>query len=80
MAAAQNRGQHYRSRMEFRVLGPIEVLDAGRKLDLGGPKQRTVLALLIANAGRPLSTDRLIEGAYDGTPDAARRSVQRARS
>ncbi len=63
--------------MEFRVLGPIEVIAAGERLDLGGPKQRTLLALLVANAGRPMSTEALIDGAYgDGAPDGARRSVQ----
>ena len=74
---AAGHSPEYGSEMESRVLGPVEVLESGRRLDLGGPKQRTVLALLIANAGRPLTTDRLIEGAYgDDAPDAARRSVQ----
>ena len=37
----------------------------------------TLLALLVANAGRPMSTEALIDGAYgDGAPDGARRSVQ----
>jgi DNA-binding SARP family transcriptional activator len=67
----------YVSNMEFRVLGPVEVVASGQRLDLGGPKQRTVLALLVANAGRPMSTDALIDSAYgDDAPDAARRSVQ----
>lgn len=33
--------------MEFLILGPLEVSDDGRKLTLGGPKQRAVLAHLI---------------------------------
>ena len=67
----------YGSTMEFRVLGPIEVIDSGRSLELGGGKQRTVLALLVANARQPVSTGRLIEGIYgDEAPDGARRSVQ----
>jgi DNA-binding SARP family transcriptional activator/WD40 repeat protein/tRNA A-37 threonylcarbamoyl transferase component Bud32 len=67
----------YVSAMEIRVLGPIEVLDSGERLDLGGRKQKTVLAMLVANAGRPVSTDRLIDAAYgDEAPDGARRSVQ----
>ena len=67
----------YGSAMEFRVLGPVEVVDGEDRLDLGGPKQRTVLALLVANAGRSVSTERLIDGAYgDDAPEAARRSVQ----
>jgi DNA-binding SARP family transcriptional activator/WD40 repeat protein/tRNA A-37 threonylcarbamoyl transferase component Bud32 len=67
----------YVSAMEFRVLGPIEVVADGERLDLGGPKQRTLLALLVANAGKPMSTEALIDGAYgDEPPDGARRSVQ----
>lgn len=63
--------------MEFRVLGPVDVLDAGRRVELGGQKQRTVMALLLANAGQPVTTDRLIEAAYgDDGHDGARRSVQ----
>lgn len=76
MTSSADNG-NYGDSMEFQVLGPLEVRDAGRRLDLGGPKQRTVLALLLANAGLPVSTDRLIQGAYgDGAPDGARRSVQ----
>ncbi|MEN8042107.1 MAG: BTAD domain-containing putative transcriptional regulator, partial [Actinomycetota bacterium] len=57
--------------------GPIEVVKDGRRLPLGGPKQRTVLALLIANAGRSVSTGSLIDGVYgDGPPQGARRSIQ----
>ncbi|MFV2000768.1 MAG: BTAD domain-containing putative transcriptional regulator, partial [Acidimicrobiia bacterium] len=44
---------------------------------MGGPKQRAVLALLIANAGRSVSTGTLIEGVYgDHPPQGARRSIQ----
>ncbi len=52
------------SAMEVRVLGPIEVFDSGNRLDIGGRKQKTVLAMLVANAGRPVSTDRLIDAVY----------------
>ena len=30
--------------MEFRLLGPLEVLDEGRPLELGGAKQRALIA------------------------------------
>jgi len=33
--------------MEFRILGPLEVLSDGQALDLGGQKQRALLALLL---------------------------------
>jgi hypothetical protein len=32
--------------MEFRILGPLEVLDGDRTLELGGQRQRGLLALL----------------------------------
>ncbi|HEX2153284.1 MAG TPA: hypothetical protein VHL52_04840 [Acidimicrobiia bacterium] len=38
--------------MDFRVLGPIDVVDGERHISLGGLKQRTVLALLLASADR----------------------------
>ncbi|HVD16289.1 MAG TPA: tetratricopeptide repeat protein [Actinomycetota bacterium] len=47
--------------MEFRILGPVEVWDADRSVGLGGPKARTVLAILLLQAGQVVSTDRLID-------------------
>src|SRR4029453_559744 len=47
--------------LEFRILGPTEVWDDGTQLQLGGPKQRAVLAVLLLDAGRVVSTDRLID-------------------
>ena len=37
---------------ELRLLGPVELWVAGRRLDLGPAKQRAVLAALAADAGR----------------------------
>ena len=36
--------------MEFRILGPLEVVEHGRSLPLGGARQRTLLALLLTRA------------------------------
>jgi DNA-binding SARP family transcriptional activator len=36
--------------VEFRVLGPLEVLDDDEALALGGAKQRALLAILLLNA------------------------------
>ncbi|MCP3972875.1 MAG: hypothetical protein GY720_00110 [bacterium] len=63
--------------MEFRVLGPLEVLDESGRVDPGGRKQRTVLALLVANAGQTITTDRLVDEIYgEDAGDGARHSVQ----
>ena len=47
--------------MRYRVLGPFEVEDDGGVLDLGRPKQRAVLAMLVLDANRVVSLDRLID-------------------
>ncbi|HEY5134753.1 MAG TPA: BTAD domain-containing putative transcriptional regulator [Candidatus Nanopelagicales bacterium] len=61
------------SSWRFQVLGPLEVRHDGVPLALGGPKQRSVLALLLLEAGHLVPTSRLIEhvwgpGGADGAP------------
>lgn len=64
--------------VRFRVLGPVSVTDeGGLPFDLGGPKQLTVLAMLIARAARPVTADVIVEAVYGEKPHAAaRRTVQ----
>ena len=64
------------SDVRFGVLGELTVT-AGTALHLGGPKQRTVLAMLIAHADHPVSVDSIIEAVWgdDAAPNA-RRIVQ----
>ena len=47
--------------MEFRILGPLEVLEDGRQIDVAGAKQRTLLACLLLQPNEVVSSDRLIE-------------------
>ena len=47
--------------MEFRILGPLEVVEQGRPLALAGARQRSLLALLLTRANEVVSTERLIE-------------------
>ena len=54
--------------MEFGVLGPIEAWHEGRKLLLGGPKQRALLAILLLRANEICSRDGLIEGLWGERP------------
>jgi YVTN family beta-propeller protein len=56
--------------MEFRILGPVEVWEDGRPVPLGRGKQRAVLALLLLNANRVVSSDRLIDQLWNGQPPA----------
>ena len=63
--------------MEFRILGPLEVVAGGTALEVGGPKQRAVLALLLLEANRVVSADRLIEAIWEETPpDSALKALQ----
>src|SRR5215211_3177774 len=63
--------------MDFRILGPLEVLDEGQRVALGGDKQRALLGLLLVNAGETLSTDRLIDELWGERPPAtAAKTVQ----
>jgi ABC-type transport system substrate-binding protein/DNA-binding SARP family transcriptional activator len=47
-------------RVEFAVLGPLEVRLDGAPAPIGGPKQRALLAMLLCNANRVVPRDRLI--------------------
>jgi DNA-binding SARP family transcriptional activator len=63
--------------MEFRILGPLEVLSNGQALDLGGQKQRALLALLLLEANKPVSRDRLIDALWEEEPTAtAQKAIQ----
>lgn len=54
--------------VEFRVLGPIEAAVGGRWVDLGAPKQRAALALLVSQVGQLVSVDVMVEELWDGRP------------
>jgi DNA-binding SARP family transcriptional activator/tetratricopeptide (TPR) repeat protein len=54
--------------MEFRILGPLEVLRDGGMLELERKKERTLLVVLLLEANRVVSTDRLIEALWEGRP------------
>src|SRR5215467_13857026 len=53
---------------QFGILGPLEVSRSGCTVPLGGPRQRAVLALLLLEANRVVSMDRLAEDLWDGEP------------
>jgi DNA-binding SARP family transcriptional activator len=46
--------------LEFRILGPLEVWNGERALELGGPRQRVLLALLAIHVGEVVPSERLI--------------------
>jgi DNA-binding SARP family transcriptional activator/tetratricopeptide (TPR) repeat protein len=63
--------------MEFRILGPVEVWDGSQQLDLGGPKPRALLAVLLLQTNQVVPTDRLVDELWgEASPPTARNLVQ----
>ncbi len=63
--------------MEFRILGPLEVFDGERALNVGGAKQRSQLAVLLLNANQVVSSDRLLDALWGEEPsETARKAIQ----
>ena len=63
--------------MDFRLLGPLEVTERGRSVALGGPKQRSVLALLLLHANETVSLDRIQAALWgDDPPPTATKTIQ----
>ncbi|MCE0537941.1 AAA family ATPase [Kineosporia rhizophila] len=61
----------------FRLLGHLEVVRDGRPLDLGGPKQRTVLAVLLLEVGRVVSAARIADALWgEQQPATATATIQ----
>jgi predicted ATPase/DNA-binding SARP family transcriptional activator len=54
--------------MQFRILGPMEVLVDGEVATVGGPRQRAVLVRLLIDRGRVVSAGRIVEDVWDGRP------------
>jgi len=61
--------------MEFRLLGPLEVLEAGTVLTPRAPKVRALLAILLLRANDIVSADTLVEDLWSGEPPASSAKV-----
>ena len=62
------------NKIGFGVLGPLQMTVDGAPVSLGTPKQRAVLAMLVMNRNRPVSTDSLITAAWEQWPPAEARA------
>ncbi|HYY74448.1 MAG TPA: BTAD domain-containing putative transcriptional regulator, partial [Solirubrobacterales bacterium] len=61
--------------LEFRVLGPVEIVRNGVARRIGSPIQRTLLALLLMHANEVVSTDRIVDVLWPDNPPEARRKL-----
>ena len=56
--------------LELRILGPLEAWLGDKQVALGGQRQRSVLACLLLEPGRAVSSDRIADAVWDGHPPA----------
>jgi DNA-binding SARP family transcriptional activator len=54
--------------VQLNILGPLEVVAETGPVDLGGPKQRAVLAILAVDANRVVSVDQLVDHLWGDKP------------
>ncbi len=63
--------------LELRILGPFDVLDGDRTIELGGARQRAVLAILVLHRGEAVSVDRIVDLMWgESPPPTAVKTVQ----
>lgn len=58
------------TRVEFRILGPLEVVAGGEPLEIAGRQQQALLVLLLIHANEILSPERLIDALWGPAPPA----------
>ncbi|RKT54650.1 AfsR/SARP family transcriptional regulator [Saccharothrix australiensis] len=64
--------------MEFHVLGPLEVRESEEVVRIPGARQRKLLALLLLDARRVVTVERLIDELWDDPPRSVRQQVHNA--
>jgi DNA-binding SARP family transcriptional activator len=57
--------------VEYRVLGPLEAIVGGRSVELGAPRHRALLVLLLAQANTVVPVHRLIDEIWGDAPPAS---------
>ncbi len=65
--------------IEFRLLGPVEVVNGGRRVAAGGVRDLSLIAALLLEANRVVPVDRLVTSAWGADPPASARTVVRNR-
>jgi DNA-binding SARP family transcriptional activator/class 3 adenylate cyclase len=65
--------------MQFKLLGPLEVVDKGRSLPLNGNKQRATLGFLLLHGNSVIATSRILKALWpDNMPATGRKMLQNA--
>jgi DNA-binding SARP family transcriptional activator len=63
--------------MQFRLLGPLEVIDGDEPIVIAAPKQRALLAMLVLHHGERVSVDRIADALWgEAAPATATKTVQ----
>jgi DNA-binding SARP family transcriptional activator len=62
--------------MQFGVLGPLSVTDAGREIGPERGRQRTLLAVLLVHANETVSVDRLVDALWATPPASAMHAIE----
>ena len=65
--------------MEFRILGPVQVMHAGSELPLGGPRHRKLLAALLLHADEVVPVGRLVDALWGESPPRSARDMLHVR-
>ena len=61
--------------MEYRVLGPLEVLDGSEPVPITAPKTRRLLLCLLIHPNETVSNERLVDAVWGGRPPASARKL-----
>lgn len=63
--------------MEFRLLGPLDVLHGGLRVPITARKQKALLAVLLLSANKTVARDRIVDHLWgEDVPESARKMVQ----
>jgi DNA-binding SARP family transcriptional activator len=62
-------------KVEYRILGPLQVSVDGEPAELGGPRQRALLGVLLSRAGLTVSRDALVDALWGDDPPASAANV-----
>ena len=61
--------------MDFRILGPMEVWNGDRRVAVGGPRHRKLLAVLILARNHVVSQEQLVDILWTGEPPASAAAI-----